>query len=131
MPKLIEKYVAAILAAVGILQEKQTNGPDGNPLQLPDTETVERLVRSVFTETDGKPRILKRARKNAAVDESVFFTLLDWHISQGNLGPIMYARQRVDAETFDRLESLATVAVLVLRGRSTAVDNWNRAIYGS
>ncbi len=130
----IDRFVAAILAAVRILVDKKTDGPDDKPLSFPDSDDTERLVRSIFP-YNGRPKMLTRARKNAAVDESVFFTFVNWHISQGNLGSIMNARFKIsmgeiDAETFDRVESLATVAVLVLRGRSTAVDNWNRAIYG-
>jgi hypothetical protein len=130
----IETIVTAIQTAIATLQKKQTTDGNGNPLVFPNRETVretvDRLIRSVFTETDGRPRLLKRPRKNAETDETAFFKILQWHRSGGNLHGLMAAQLMVDRETFDQIETIATVCNLVLFGRSTAVDRWNSALFG-
>jgi hypothetical protein len=74
--------------------------------------------------------LLKRPRKNAETDETAFFKILQWHRSGGNLHGLMAAQLMVDRETFDQIETIATVCNLVLFGRSTAVDRWNSALFG-
>ena len=118
---IVDRLVAAIMAGIAKLADSQPT------LNFPTDTESESLIRSLFT-TGSKPHMRARAKPTATPAESVLFTIVAWHRSPGNLHSIMNAQWKVNRDTFDRLESLSTVLVLVAFGRSVACANWDRAL---
>ena len=96
------------------------------------TPEVLRAILDLCTTTRGKAfRFLQRPRKATSNEASVLFERLRWHNvipgGTGWLGGPINSTWMVDTETFDRLDTFATLIGLA-RGKVSWTDEWSKAL---
>lgn len=103
-------------------------------LRLSNKPTDEQLIEMVdlCTTTRGNSfRFLKRPRKGPSNKESVLFERLRWHRvipgSTGWLGSAINSTWMVDEDTFEMLDTFATI-ISMARGRTSWTDEWERLL---
>lgn len=121
-PTTVDALVAAVLPALGTLRQPP------EPVRVPDDADAEALLRGVFTDRGGYLR-QRSSLKAPSRDLSAFATACRFHSGRnmGLWGPVG-ASLTVGRERYDALDSLATVAFLLMRGRSVGADAWRRAL---
>ena len=103
-------------------------------LSLSDKPTEEQLTEMVdlcTTVQANRFRFLKRPRKGPSRKESVLFERLRWHNvipgGTGWLGSAINSTWMVDRETFDMLDTFATLVSMGM-GRTSWTDEWARVL---
>jgi hypothetical protein len=97
----------------------------------PTDEQLKQMVDMCTTTRGNSFRFLKRPRKSTTNEASVLFERLRWHRvipgSTGWLGSAINSTWKVDSETFDRLDTFATL-VSMAQGRTSWTDEWVKAL---
>tara|TARA_R100001594_G_scaffold84532_1_gene119059 strand:+ start:2875 stop:3306 length:432 start_codon:yes stop_codon:yes gene_type:complete len=100
-------------------------------LSVKPTDDQLREMVEMCTTTRGRFRFLRRPRKGPSNKESVLFERLRWHRvipgSTGWLGSAINSTWMVDENTFDMLDTFATL-ISMAQGRTSWTDEWSRVL---
>ena len=76
-------------------------------------------------------RMLRNPRKGSSDRSRCLFKMLGWHMGRGNAslwGPMTAQWYADGREDFDRIDTVAQIVVVVVRGGSVACDRWAKAL---
>jgi hypothetical protein len=119
-PTTVDGLVDAVLPLLDMLAEA------ADPVAVPpDAET---LLRAAFTDRGGHLR-QRSSLKAPTARLSAFAAALRFHsgANMGMFAPVMHS-MTVGRRAYDEVDTVATVATLVLRGRSVGTEAWRRAL---
>ncbi len=99
--------------------------------EQPEVKELQRIVDLCTTTRGNSFRFLKRPRKGPSNEESVLFERLRWHRvipgGTGWLGSALGSTWRVDAPTFDKLDTFAML-ISMAQGRQNWTDEWAKVL---
>jgi hypothetical protein len=117
------------------LVERHRATLDGT-VKLPDADLVREAVGGVLNSRTGR-MLRSTPKRDKRPIANVLHRLVTWHRSTGWLGTIFGVRwdcdnivrtRSLDMSGPELYDALDTLALLITRGRSQAVDSWARAL---